>query len=147
MLQGQTHSINFFLILPSVLWSHTMHTHFKTSNNRTLCCMLNHGDTLLQFLFCLSLSSCQFESTFTPPAQLLLLESQPADLIRHHLWLLKALERISWLNCELLCATNMSHHKQETFIYECPLLCFLMSTEKRTREHCSSVIYSASAAI
>jgi hypothetical protein len=58
-------------ILPSVLWAPTVHTLYETSNNHILCCMLNHGNTLMQLLHCLSLSSCQLDSALPPAAQLL----------------------------------------------------------------------------
>jgi hypothetical protein len=38
--------------------------------------MLNLGNTIVQLLHCLSLSSCQFKSALTPAALLLLLESK-----------------------------------------------------------------------
>jgi hypothetical protein len=42
---------------------------------------------------------------------------------------------------EPLYATNTSHHKQETFIYEYPLQWALLPTEQRTTERCSSVVH------
>jgi hypothetical protein len=116
---AKTHSVNFFLIL-HILWAATMETLSKSSNDHAICCMLNQGNTLMQLLHCLSLSFCQFESTLPPAAQLLLLRSQQGDLVRHHLWLSNALERLSWDSCELLYLTNTSHCK-ETFLYEYPL--------------------------
>jgi hypothetical protein len=53
----------------------------ETSNNHALYCMLNHGNTLVQLLHCLSLSSCQLESPLPPAAQLLLSQSQQGDLV------------------------------------------------------------------
>jgi hypothetical protein len=50
----------------------------------------------------------------------LLSQSLP-HLVRHHLWLPNVLQRISQCSCEPLYATNTSHHKQETFLYEHPL--------------------------
>jgi hypothetical protein len=101
----------------------------ETSNNHALCCMPNHVNTLVQSLYCLSLSSCQPESTLPPAVQLLLLQSQQRDLVRHQLWLSDVTERISWSSCEPLYATNSSHPKQETFLYEYPLHQVLLPTE------------------
>jgi hypothetical protein len=98
-----------------------VHTLFKTWNSPALWCMLNHGNTLVQLLHCPSLPSCQLESTLPPAAQLLLSQSPQGDLVRHHLWISNVLERVSRPSCELLYATNTSHRKQETFLYEYPL--------------------------
>jgi hypothetical protein len=86
-----------------------------------VCCMLNYGNTLVQLLHCLSLSSCQFEWTLPPGAQLLLSQSQQGDLVGHRLRLSNFLQRISRPNCEPLYATNTSHRKYGTFLYEYPL--------------------------
>jgi hypothetical protein len=88
----------------------------ETSNDHALFCILNHGNILLQLLHCLSLSSCQLESTLPSAAQLLLSQSQQGNLIGHHLGLLRVFEGISQPNCEPLQATNTSHRKQEIFI-------------------------------
>jgi hypothetical protein len=61
-------------------------------------------------------------------------------LVGHHLRLSNILERISRPSCEPLYATNTSHLKQETFIYECPLHWVRLPTT----EHCSSVVQSSS---
>jgi hypothetical protein len=62
--------------------------------------------------------------------------------IGHHLVLSNALERISQPSCELLYATNTSHHKQETFIN---ILCIeSLCPQKHTTERCPSVVYSSS---
>jgi hypothetical protein len=67
--------------------------------------MLNHENTLVQFLHCLSLSSCQLEWTLPPAAQLLMWQSQWGDLAWSPFWLLKPasehvhaclLPRLSW---------------------------------------------------
>jgi hypothetical protein len=50
--------------------------------------------------------------------------------IGHHLRLSKVLERISRPSCESLYATNTSHHKQETFLYEYLLQWILLPTKK-----------------
>jgi hypothetical protein len=63
--------INIFLD-PSVLWAPTVRTLSETSNDHALCCMLNHGTTVVQLLHCLSLSSCQLQSTLPSAAQLVL---------------------------------------------------------------------------
>jgi hypothetical protein len=55
--------------------------------------MLNHGNTLVQLLHCLSLTSCQLESTLPPAAQLLLSQSQQGDLVGYHLRLLTSLRQ------------------------------------------------------
>jgi hypothetical protein len=78
----------------------------ETSNDHALCCMLNHANTLVQLLHCLSLSSCQLKST-PPAAQLLLSQSEYGYLV--------VLGRISLPSCEPLYATNTSHRKQDTF--------------------------------
>jgi hypothetical protein len=45
--------------------------------------------------------------------------------------------------CESLYATNTSHRKQETFLYEYPLHWTLLSTKEHTTERWSSVIHSS----
>jgi hypothetical protein len=94
MLQGQIQSVFFSWSFSSrgTHWG----TLFETSVDYALCCMINHGITLVQLLCCLSLSSCHIESTLPPAAQLLLSQSQQGDLVGHHLWLLNILERISF---------------------------------------------------
>jgi hypothetical protein len=109
----------------------------ETSNDHALCCMLNRGNTLVQLLHCLSLSSCQLESNF-------LSQSQQDDLVGHHLRLSYVLERISLPSCEPFYATNSSHRKQETFLYEHPLHWVLLSTKRRTKERWSLVVHSSS---
>jgi hypothetical protein len=47
----------------------------------------------------------------------------------HHLRLSNVLERISLPSCEPLYATDTSHRKQETFLYDYPLHCVLLPTE------------------
>jgi hypothetical protein len=47
-------------------------------------------------------------------------------------------------SCESLYMTNTFHHKQETFLYECPLHWVLLRTKKGTTEHCSLVVHSSS---
>jgi hypothetical protein len=81
----------------------------------------NHVNTIVQLLRCLSLSSCQLETTPPPAAQLLLSQSQQGDLVGLHQRLSNVLERISRPSCELFYATNTSRRKQETFHYEYPL--------------------------
>jgi hypothetical protein len=137
MLQGQTHSI--FFLDPQDLWAPTMRILSETSNNRAVYCMLNHGSTLVQLLHYLSLSSCQLESTLPPAAQLHWSQSQLGDLVRHHLWLLNSIERISWPSCAPRYAANTSHHKQETFLYEYPLHRVLLLAER-----CSLVVHTSS---
>jgi hypothetical protein len=90
--------------------------------------MLNHGYTLVQLLHCLLLSSCQFNSTLPPAAQLLLSQSQEGDLVGHHLQLSNVLQRISGP----LYATDTSCCKQETF-YEYPLHWVLLPTKMHNR--------------
>jgi hypothetical protein len=51
--------------------------------------------------------------------------------VGHHLRLSNVLERISRPSCTPLYATNTSHHKQETFIYEYPLHWVLLPTQKK----------------
>jgi hypothetical protein len=141
MLQGDTFGSLF--LDPSVLWACTVRTLSKTSNNHALCYMLNHGNTLVQLPYCLSLSSCQLESTLPSTAQLILSQSQQCDLVGHHLPLSNVLEKISRPTCELLYATNTSHHTQETFLMN--ILCTeSFCPQKRTRECCSSVLCTSS---
>jgi hypothetical protein len=85
----------------------------------------------------LSLSSCQAESTLLPTAQLLPLQSQHGDLVRHHVRLSNILERISPPSCEWLYTIDASHCKQGTLLHEYPLHGLLFPTEKRTTQ-CSS---------
>jgi hypothetical protein len=56
-------------------------TYSDNSNDHAFCCMLNHGNTLVQLLHCLSVSSCQLDSTLAPTAQLLMSQSQERDLM------------------------------------------------------------------
>jgi hypothetical protein len=49
------HCTSLFLD-PSVLWAPTVRTISETSNYHALCCRVNHGNTLVQLLHCLSLS-------------------------------------------------------------------------------------------
>jgi hypothetical protein len=108
-----------------------MRTLSETSNGHALCSMLNHGNTLVQLLHCLSLSPCQLETTVPPPAQLLLSLSQQGDLVGHHLRLSNVFERISVPSFEPLYATNISHCKQESFLYEYCLPQVRLTTEMR----------------
>jgi hypothetical protein len=125
MVQGQTHSFNFFYL--SVLRTPTMRTLSETSNDHALrfTRTRNHGNTLVHLLHCLSLSACQFESTFPPAAHLLPSQSQQGGQFGHHLRLSNFLERISRPSCEALYATNTSHYKQVTFLHEYPCMEFL----------------------
>jgi hypothetical protein len=50
---------------------------------------------------------------------------------------------VSRPNCELIYATNTSHRKQETFLYDCPLH-WVLCPQNRTTERCSSVMNSSS---
>jgi hypothetical protein len=59
MLQGETHSVYFSRSFSSL---GTHHAHTFWNFNHTLCCILNHGNTLVQLLHCLLLSSCEPES-------------------------------------------------------------------------------------
>jgi hypothetical protein len=68
-------SFNFFSILH--FSGHPSCTHFR--NFKWPCIMLyakTHEQTVVQLLHCLSLSSCQLESTLPPAAQLLLSQSK-----------------------------------------------------------------------
>jgi hypothetical protein len=49
-------------------------------------------------------------------------------------------ERISWPSCDPLYATDITHHKQETFLYECPLHWVLLPT-RNAQQRCSSVAH------
>jgi hypothetical protein len=98
--------------------------------------MLNHGNTLVQLLHCLSLSSCQLESTLPPAAQLLLSQTQQGNLVGYCLRLSNVLENISRPNHETLFATNTSHGKQEIFLYKYPLYRILLTTKM----HSSSTV-------
>jgi hypothetical protein len=113
----------------------------ETSNDHALCCMFNHGNTLVQLLHSISLS-CQLESTLPPTAQLLLSQTQKDYLVGRHLQLLNVLVRISRPSCEPLYATNTFHHEQETFLYEYPLYWVFFAYKNCTRERCSLVVHS-----
>jgi hypothetical protein len=76
-----------------------MGTLAETSNDHAVCYMLNHGNTLVQMLHCLSLSSCQLEATVPPTAQFLLSQSQQGNLIINYLRISNILERISRPSC------------------------------------------------
>jgi hypothetical protein len=134
MLQGQTDPLGAFSLDPSVLWVPTVRTLSETSNEHALCCMLNHRNILVQLLHCLSLSSCQLESTLPPTAQLLPSQSQQGDPVGDYLRLSNFLQRISVPSCEPFYATNTSHCKQETFLYGYPLHSVLLPTEKHNRK-------------
>jgi hypothetical protein len=84
----------------------------------------------------LSLYQC-FE-TLSTKVFWLLPQSLP-HLVGHRLRLSNVLEKISRPSCELLKATNTSHSKQETFLYEYPLR-WIFWPQKRTTESCSSVV-------
>jgi hypothetical protein len=132
MLQGQTHSVHFFSG-PSVLRAPTVCTLSETSNDHGLCCMPKYVNTLVQLLHYLSLYSCQLESALPPAGQLLLSQYPQGDLVGHHLQLSKALERISRPSCDLLKATNISHRKQEIFLYKYPLQRVLLPPKTHNR--------------
>jgi hypothetical protein len=97
--------------------------------------MLNRGNTRVQLPRCLSLSSYQLESTLPPAAQLLLLQSQQGDLVGHYLRHSNVLERISRPSCESFYATNTTHCKQETFLYEYHLYFVILSTKKNLQQN------------
>jgi hypothetical protein len=143
VLQGQAHSVHlissrFF----SSLVTHCAHTS-RTSNDRALCCMQNHGITLVQLLHCLLSSFCQLESTPPPATQLLLSQSQQGDLVGHHLLLSNVLERISLLSCEPLYATNTSRRIEEIFLDEYPLH-WVLPIKKLATKFSFKVLYSSS---
>jgi hypothetical protein len=60
----------------------------------------------------------------------------PFQLLRHQ-------RNASRPRCEPLYATNISHRKQETFLYEYPLNCVILTAKKRTTERCSLVVHSS----
>jgi hypothetical protein len=78
---ARTDTFGSFFLEPSVLWATTVRTLSETSKDHALSCMLNHGNTLVQWLHCLSLTSYQLELTLPPAAQLLLSQSQKGDLV------------------------------------------------------------------
>jgi hypothetical protein len=135
MLQGRTHS---------VLWAPTVRTLTETSNDHALCYTLNHGNTLVQLLHCLSLSSCQLESTLPPTAQLILSQSQQGDLVWHHLRLSNVLERMYRPSCERLYATNASHRNRKHFFMNILCIESFCPKKKGTTERCSSIVQSSS---
>jgi hypothetical protein len=102
----------------SSLGTHRAHTFrkFKWS-----CIVLNHRNTPVQLLRCLSLFSSLIESTSPPAAQLLLSQARQGDLVGYHLRLSNVFERISRSRREPLYATNTSNRKQEINFCECPL--------------------------
>jgi hypothetical protein len=122
----------------------TVLTLSENSTDHALCCMLNHGNNLVQLLHCLSSPvSCQLESTLSPAAQLLLPQSQQGDLAGHHLRFSNVLDRISRHNCEPLYATNTTHNKQDIFLWKSSVFSQI-SHKIRTKEFCSSVVHSSS---
>jgi hypothetical protein len=54
-------------------------------------------------------------------------------LVGHHLRLSNVLERPPRPSCDPLYATNTSHRKQETFLYEYPLHWIILPTKKHNR--------------
>jgi hypothetical protein len=93
-------------------------------------------DTLVSSLHCLSLSSCQLESTFPPDAQLILSQSQHGDLVGYHVRLSNVLERVSRPSCELPTVNR------KRFFMNILCVCFLPHRKPTT--DCSSVLYSSS---
>jgi hypothetical protein len=121
-------SLNIYIIFQSV--TTIRRTLSETSNHHALCSILSHGNTLVQLLHCLSLSSKQLDSTLPPAAQLLLSQTQEGDLVGNHLRLSNALEKISGPSCELLYPRNISQRKEETFLYEYSMHWVLLPTNK-----------------
>jgi hypothetical protein len=80
-----------------------------------------HTDTFLPLLY-------QCVETRSIECFWLLSQTLPYP-VGHQLRLSNVLEGISRPSCELLYATNTSHRKQETFLYEYPLKWILLPTE------------------
>jgi hypothetical protein len=90
------------------------------------CCMLNHGNTLVQMLHCLSiiLLSAQINSSiWCTLSSVAISMGRPGQ----------ASSASSQLRCELLSVANTSQHKQETFLYEYPLHWVLLPTKTQNR--------------
>jgi hypothetical protein len=117
----------------SSLGKNTMRALPETSKDHSICCMLNHGNTLVQLLHCLS-SFSHLESTVPPAAQLLLSHYQQGGLEGYHMLVWNVLERHSRPSCELLYATNTSHRKREIFLYEYSLHWVILPT-KNTQQN------------
>jgi hypothetical protein len=142
MLQGQIHSVHVFSIFQ--FSGHPPCALSESSNDHALCCMLNHGNTLVQLLHCLALSSCQLGSTLPPATQLLLSKSQQGDLVGHRRQLSNVLERISRTSCEPLYAINTSHVNRKHFFKNVLCIEAFCPQKIRITKRYSSVVYSSS---
>jgi hypothetical protein len=58
-------------------------------------------------------------------------------LVGHHLRLSNVLDRLTRPSCESLYATNPSHRKQETFLYEYPLPRVPFTTKNNAQQNAS----------
>jgi hypothetical protein len=129
------------MLVPSITIVRTLS---ETSNDNAICCMLNHGNTLVQLLHRLLYSSCLPESTLPPAAQLHLLQYQQGDLVGHHLRLSNILERISLPSNEPLTRQTLPTVDRKHFLTT--ILCIESFCPKkiRTKERCFSVVHFSS---
>jgi hypothetical protein len=132
MLQGQTHSVHFFSILQFSVdpkWAHfpklqTIVLYAVCYALATTYCSCNNVCLLLLAARIISSTHCTVASV----------ASQQGDLVGYHLRLSNVLQRISLPSCKSLYAKNISHSKQEIFIYENRLHWVLLpiETHKKT---------------
>jgi hypothetical protein len=134
---ARTGPFGSFFLDPSVIWAPTVRTLSETSKDHALCCMLNHGNTLVQLLHCLSLSSCQLESTLPPAEQLILQQSQQGYLVGYHLRLSNVLERVSQSSCELFARQTLPNINRIHLFTN--IICIVSFCPQKTRGRCCSV--------
>jgi hypothetical protein len=139
MLQGPTHLDNFFSILK--FSGHTPLTFSETSNYHTLCCVLNHGNILVQLLHCLCYPvSLKHLSQLLHSCSCCIINRVTWLGIICHFWM----SLREFLDLVVNCATNISHHTQETFLYEYLSIRVLLHIKKCTTECCSPAVHPSS---
>jgi hypothetical protein len=128
-LQGQTHAIHSFSLLQ-----------FSEHPPRLRCMMLHASEVAT--LSVVILLSARINSSIRC-STVVSVAISTGDLVGHHMRLSNVIERISRPSCEPLYATNTSHRKQETFLYEYPPHWVFLPT-KSTTQRCSSVVHPSS---
>jgi hypothetical protein len=143
MLQKQTHSFNSFSLYSSFssLGTHRVHT-FRNVNRS--CIMLNHGNTQVQLLLCLLLSSCQLESTLPPAAQLFLSQCQQGDLVGHRLLLSNPSENFSTQLWTALCDKHFPPQTGNISLWISLNLVPFPHKENAQENAASSLVYTSS---
>jgi hypothetical protein len=105
--------------------------------SHSLCCMLNHGNTLVHLLYRPSSSFCRLESVLPPTTQLLLSQCLQGNLVRHHLQLSNEFldPVVNHFTQQTLPIINRKRFFMNIFCIGsfCP--------KNHTAERCSSVVY------